>query len=163
MAIKSKVLSETIKKKGLWNFKEFYNFCFEWFQSEGYILTESKYQDKMQEAGQEIVIEWLGWRKITDYFKFEIKVEWHILGMKTEEAEREGKKVKTNKGELEVKVTGQLVRDYENRWELKPFWKFLRGVYERYVIRTTVDEYEDRLIEDTLKFIGQVKSFLELN
>ena len=38
----------------------------------------------------------------------------------------------------------------------------LRGVYDKYIIRTTMDEYEGRLVEDAVEFVGQVKSFLQL-
>ena len=56
-----------------------------------------------------------------------------------------------------------LVKDYEGRWEDEPLWKFLRGTYEKYIIRTTNDEYEDRLEDDALEYIDQIKAFLQLS
>ena len=154
MAIQSEIYRQTLKKKGFWNYVEFYNFCYEWFGKEGYILIEDQYTEKNTDIGKEIILKWIAYRKVTDYFKFVIKADWHILGMNPAEVERDGKKEKINKGEVKIKVVAELVKDYEDRWEGKPLWKFLRGIYEKYIIRTTVDEYEDRLIEKANKFFS---------
>ena len=78
------------------------------------------------------------------------------------EIERDGKKEKTNKGEVKMEFIVDLVKDYEEKWEDEPLWKFLRGIYEKYIIKTTSDEYEDRLEEDALEYIDQIKAFLQL-
>ncbi len=108
------------------------------------------------------MISWEADKKVTDYFKYVIALDWHILGMKDAEVELDGKKVKTNKGELEIVFKGTIVRDYESRWEDKPLHKFLRGAYENYIIRTTIDEYEDGLDEDTKNLISDLKAFLRI-
>ena len=40
---------------------------------------------------KEVIIKWSAIRKVTDYFMFEIKLEWHILGMKDAEVERDNR------------------------------------------------------------------------
>jgi len=82
--------------------------------------------------------------------------------MKDAEVEIEGKKVGTNKGEVEIKFVGEIIKDYEKRWEDKPLWKFLRGIYEKYIIRTTIDEYEDDLEDDVKDIIKDIKAFLNI-
>ena len=67
-----------------------------------------------------------------------------------------------NSGTLEVSFTAIIEKDYEKRWENKPFFKFLRGVYDRYLIRNRVDDYEQRLVEELLELIDQSKAFLAL-
>ena len=162
MAQKKMAFKQVVKKKGYWNYVDLYIFCFDWFKKENYTLMEHQYVEKQSDFGKELVLEWEAYKKVTDYFKFVIKLDWHILGMNTAEVERDGRKEKTNKGEVKIAIKGELVKDYESRWEDKPFNKFLRGVYEKYIIRTTIDEYEDRLVEDCVEFTAQVKSFLEL-
>lgn len=82
--------------------------------------------------------------------------------MKDAEVEQDGKKVSTNKGEVGIVIKATLVRDYEERWEDKPIWKFLRGIYEKYVIRTTVDEYEDSLEDKAKEYLKDMKAFLQI-
>ena len=162
MAEKNEILKQELKHKGFFNFAELYNFCFEWLKDEGYKLSEDKYLEKISANGKEIKLQWTAKKKISDYFRNDIELKWHILGLTDAEIERDGKKEKTNKGELKIVFSGILVRDYEARWEDNPTYKFFRGIYDKYIIRTTMEEYEDKLKDKTETFIEQVKSFLAL-
>jgi len=163
MAEKKEVYKQKVKQTGYWNYKELYNFCFNWLKDEGYKLKEKEYTEKITSVGKEIILKWEASKKITDYFKQVMKVEWHILGMKDAEIEQEGKKVSTNKGEVKITVKAELVRDYEERWEDRPFYKFLRGVYEKYVIRATKEEYENNLEDKAKDYLKEIKAFLNLS
>ena len=156
------VLKQSVKHKGLFNYSEFYNFCYNWFKDEGFLLSEKEYTEKISAAGKEVVIKWSAHRKITDYYQNFIDVKWHILGMNDAEADIDGKKVKMNKGEVKLEVDAKLKKDWEETWDKNPFWKFLRGIYDRYIMRTTEDEYEVRLIEKAEDFIEDAKAFLNL-
>ena len=162
MAQKNEVFKQVVKKKGFWNYTELYIFCFDWLKRENYHIVENEYIEKMTDFGKEIMLDWTASRKVTDYYKNVINVRWHILGMNSAEVERDGKKEKTNKGEVKITISADLVKDYEARWEDKPLWKFLRGVYDKYIIRTTTEEYEHRLEEKATEYAGDVKGFLEL-
>jgi len=162
MAERKEVYKQKLKQKGYWDYAELYNFCFNWLKDEGYKIKEKEYTEKVSGAGKEIVLKWEASKGITDYFNNIIVAEWHIFGMKDAEIEQDGKKVSTNKGEVEIIIKATLERDYENRWEDKPFWKFLRGIYEKYVIRTTVDQYEDDLEDKVKEYIRNIKAFLQI-
>ena len=162
MAEKNEVLAQKIKQKGYWNYADLYAFCFNWLKEEGYKMKETEYTEKITGFGKELVLKWEANKKVTDYFKNTISVDWHILGMKDAEVEIDGKKASTNKGEVELKIKAELVRDYGERWEDRPFWKMMRSMYEKYIIRTTVDEYEDRLRDKATEYVKDVKAFLQL-
>lgn len=162
MSVSSNIAKQTIKKKGYWNYTDLYNFCFSWLKDNGYGVKENEYVEKLSDFGKEIQLKWEAGRKVTDYFKFVIKVEWHILGMNDAVIERDGKQEKTNKGEVKISISADLVKDYEDNWDKKPLAKFLRGIYDKYIIRTTIDNYEDTLKDDFKEYVSQVKSFLEL-
>ena len=162
MSQKKEVYKETFKHTGYWKYSEVYDFMFNWFKSHGYKIQEDLYNEKIMSIGKEVIAKWKGEKKITDYFKFSIQTNWHILGMTDTEIEIDGKKKKTNKGEVEIIFKGTIVKDYEKRWEDNPFWKFFRGVYEKFVIRSTVEEYEDDLEDDVRETIGDLKAFLQL-
>jgi hypothetical protein len=163
MAQKSNVLKEKLKQKGYFNFADLYNFCFDWLKDEGYSVAETEYTEKLSSFGKEIMIKWEAKKKVTDYYRNSIQVEWHILGMKDAEVERDGKKESTNKGEIKISVGADLETDYEEKWEAKPFWKFMRGVYDKYIIRTTTDEYEDRLSGQGEEYVKDIKAFLQIS
>jgi len=162
MSEKSDIFKQVVKHKGFYNYAELYNFCYDWLKSEDYLVEERQYLEKMTSYGKEVKIEWKAWKKISDYYKNVIEVTWHILGMNDAEVEENGKKIKTNKGEVKITFVGVLERDYEDTWEKEPFWKFMRSIYDKYIMRTTQDEYEVRLINKAQAYVEDVKSFLNL-
>ncbi len=162
MVEKDNVFATKIKQSGIFDFKDFYRFAYEWLDGEGYDVAEGKYSEKISPGGKEIEIEWEAKRKISDYFRFVAKVRWRITGMKDVEVQKNGEKINMNKGTVEIRSKGVLEKDYEHRWEDNPFLKFLRGVYDRYIIRARIDQYETKLIEEVDEFIGQCKAFLAM-
>ncbi len=162
MAESDTIFDQSVKHKGFFNYTDLYNFCFNWFKDNGYKLFEKAYTEKLSSFGKEVVIEWNAKKKISDYFRLEIKAKWHILGMNDAEIMIEDRKEKTNKGEVKIAIKGELVRDYEENWDKTPFYKFLRGIYDKYIIRTTMDDYEDKVMDDATDFYNEIKAFLNL-
>jgi hypothetical protein len=162
MAEKDKILAEKVKHSGIFSFSELYEYLYDWFSDESYKVREKKYTEKILGDSKTIEIEWENERKISDYFKFQIKLTWLITGLKKVEVKKEDQKVTMNSGTVEIKFSAMLIKDYESRWENQPFWKFLRGVYDRYIIRTRIDYYEDRVEDDLREIVAQTKAFLAL-
>jgi hypothetical protein len=162
MGQKSTAFESKVTQVGFWNYNEVYEMLYGWLKDHGYGVKETSYKEKISGGSKEINISWKAGRGVTDYFKYEITLEWHIMGLKDAEVEVEGKKVKTNKGELEIAIKAFLVKDYESRWEDTPFYKFMRGLYENYIIRTTLEEYEGGIGDDGEALVAELKSFLRM-
>ncbi len=163
MAEKDKLFSSKIKYSGIVNFAEFYKFCFDWLKDEtGIDVVEDKYAEKLSGDSKNIDVEWSGARKLTDYFKMEIKVTFKVIGLTNTEITQDGKKIKTNKGSIEVGIKGTLVRDYQGKFEKTATQKFMRGVYEKMVIPSRISEYEGKIFGDCDEFLSQAKAYLDL-
>jgi len=163
MAEKDTVFNSKIKYDGVFSFKDFYKFCYDWLTEETDLsIEEPKYVEKVKGDSKEIEIEWKGSRKLTDYFKFETKVAFKILGLKKVEVNQGGKKVETNKGNVELKMKGTLSRDYEGKFEQNAAQKAWRGIYEKWIIPARIKEYEDKVIGDCDEFLSQAKAYLDL-
>ena len=163
MVQKKEVCKVAIKQVGYWSYKGLYNMTFNWLKDHNYKVQEEKYEEKLVANGKEIIIKWVAKKKVTDYFMFHIQLDWHILGMTDAEVEIDGKKVKTNKGGAKITFRGIIIKDYESRWEDRPFWKLLRSIYEKYVIREAIDEYEDDVEDDVKEMIKDTKAFLRIS
>lgn len=157
-----KVFAGKVKHTGIFSFSELYDFMYDYLMDEGYKVREKKYSEKILGESKTIEIDWEGDRKISDYFRFKIKLQWLITGLKKIEVKKEDQKMTMNSGAVEIKYQGVMQKDYESRWENQPIWKFLRGVYDRYIIRPRIDYYEDKLEDDIREFISQTKAFLAL-
>lgn len=163
MAEKEQIFSSKVKYRGLFNFSDTYKFAYDWLSEEkGFDLAETAYKEKIKGDSKDIEIEWKGSSKATDYFKFEIKVEMKIMGLSDVEVVQDGKKMKTNNGEIEVKIKGTLIRDYNGKFETTATQKFMRSIYEKWVIPSRIEEYEGKLIGMCDEFLAQMKAFLDL-
>lgn len=163
MAEKETIFSSKVEYGGIFSFRDFYKFCYEWLKEEtGLELGETKYEEKIIGDAKKILIEWKGFREVTDYFKFELEVKFKIDKLTNVEISEGGAKVTTNKGTVSVDVKGNLIRDYKGKFEGTAFKKFLRGIYEKWVIPARVKEYEDKLAQDCDEFLGQAKAYLDL-
>jgi hypothetical protein len=163
MAEKDKIFSSKVKYEGLMDFKEFYKFCYQWLTEESQLdLVENKYAEKISGDSKNIKVEWGGSRKVTDYFKFQVDVKFEVLNLSNVEITQDGKKLKMNKGSVEVSIKGTLVRDYEGKFEHTSTQKFMRAIYEKWVIYSRIKEYEGKLMADCNEFLSQAKAFLDL-
>jgi hypothetical protein len=163
MSEKETIFSSKIKHTGLFSFKSLYKFCYDWLSEEtGLDISEGKYAEKVSGDSKEIDVEWSCSRKYTDYFKVQAKVKFAVKGLKEVEVKQGEAKITTNKGNVEIGVKGILERDYSGKFEKSAFQKFLRGIYEKWVIASRIEQYEDKLIGDLDEFLAQTKAFLDL-
>ena len=147
MAEKETIFSSRIKYNGIFSFKNFYKFCYDWLNEEsGLSIAEDKYGEKLTGDSKELEVKWSGSKKMTDYFKFEAEIVFKVLNLTKVEVNKEGVKVEMNKGSVEVEIKGILVRDYDGKFETTAFKKFLRSLYEKWVIASRIEHYEDKII-----------------
>jgi len=164
MAEKDTIFSSIIKNEGIFSFKDFYLFCYEWLKEETEMdpLKEEKYEEKIKGDEKDIIIKWIGERKLTDYFRFDVKVEFTVRHLKDIEVSQDGINVRTNKGDVKVSVKGILVRDYQGKFETTAFKKFLRAIYEKWVITSRIVEMEEKMSKECDDFLNQAKAYLDL-
>ena len=163
MAEKEEVFSSSIKYQGTFSFKDFYRFCHDWLTEEtGLSVVENKYEEKLAGTEKNIKIKWTGTKKFTDYFKFDVGVGIGVGGLKEIEIAQGNAKTRTNQGTVTVSVKGTLVRDYEGKFERSAFSKFLRGIYEKWVIVSRIEQFEGKIISACDEFLGQAKAYLDL-
>ena len=93
---------------------------------------------------------------------FTIKAEFHIINMTEVEVNQNGNKVKMNKGEVKLSVKGILERDYDGKFETNGYRKFLRSVYEKWIIPSRILEFEGQLAAKADEFVLQARAFLDL-
>ncbi len=163
MPEKDTIYSSKVKYAGLFSFGEFYRFCYDFLVDElGFGMVEESYVEKIKGESKDVEFVWAGKRKVTDYFRYNIKIKFRVLGMKKVEVTQDGVKKKMENASVEVKMSSVLERDYEGKFENSAFQKFLRSIYEKWVIHSRVSAYEDKLAGDSDDFLAQVKSYLDL-
>jgi hypothetical protein len=164
MAEKEEIFSSAVKYRGSFNFKEFYQFCYDWIVEQIGMgdLAEEEYTEKVSGDEKQIIIRWVGSIKLTDYFKFQLKANFQIDGLKKAEIVQDGVKINTNTGQIKLAVKGTLIRDYDGKFETGPKNKFLRSIYEKWIIPSRIEQMEDKVAGDCDEFLSQAKAFLDL-
>jgi hypothetical protein len=163
MVEENKIFSSSLKFTGIFKFSDFYKFCYDWLSEEtGVDVAEEKYGEKLKGSEKEIKAEWVGTKKLTDYFQSKIKVKFEIQSLKNVEIVMDGKKIKTNNGEVKMKVDGILVKDYQSKFEKTASMKFFRSIYEKWVISSRVEQFEDKIFGDCDEFLAQAKAWLDM-
>jgi len=163
MAEKDTIFTSKITNTGIFSFPDLYRFCYDWLTDETQLdIVEEKYAEKLMGESKNIEVVWKGSREVTDYFKYEIKINFRILGMTKIEINQGGAKISTNKGYVEIKVSGTLVRDYKGKFEKSAIQKFFRSIYDKWVIPARIEQYEGKLIGGCDQFLNQAKAYLDL-
>ena len=163
MVERDTIFSSKTTYNGIFNFGEFYNFCYAWLNEEmGLIIMEKKYSEKLTGEAKLIEIKWEGFKEMTDYFKMEVKVDFRINNLTKVEMNQGGVKINTNRGSVEMKITGMLAKDYKGKFETSAFRKFLRSTYEKWVIPSRIEEFQGKIAQECDEYLNQVKAYLDL-
>ena len=73
------IFSSNVSYNGIFSFKDFYTFCYNWLRDETGItaFSEDKYSEKLAGDAKNIDFEWTGTKDMTDYFRFKIKISYY--------------------------------------------------------------------------------------
>ncbi len=162
MVEKDQILKERLDHSGMFDFSAFYAFAHQWFKDEQYGVVEEKYSEKVSPNGRDINIEWKAIKKLSDYFRIEHGIKIDVTGLSEVEVEIDGKRKKMNKGKVAIEIKGILVKDQESKWDVNPFFRALREVYNKYIIPARIDALEDKVIADVKTWKEELKAYLEL-
>ncbi len=127
----------------------------------GYEKREKKTEEKVAEAGRNILIELRPFKQKTNYVTLMIKIRIFIHDM-TEQVEsfREAKH-KFQHGKIEMLFDAWSLTNYESRWGMKPFVYFLKGVINKYLYTFPQESgFVGELVGDTAYVYGQMKRWL---
>ena len=148
----------TISQKAQFNLVELYKTLKYWFEINGYSFFEREYEDTIKGDKKDVKIKWEGSKPIDDYSKFYVSLSFKIKNYEIVETSKE----KIVEGELNISINSDIETDYEQKWENKPIWKFLRGVSDKFFTERRRKIYEKELKDDTYDLFNKIKSFLNL-
>mgnify|MGYP001593458263 CR=1 FL=1 len=150
-----------LKYKDILDFDEFYKKMALWFKLKGYTFAETQYNEFDDPRGKQIELIWETNKKFDVYAKFLIKIQTRILAFNKIEIEKEGKKVKTSKGDFSFRINTFVVLDYDNNFD-SGFKKILREIYDRFVIQSRIENYKISMQKDSEELLSEMKSFFAM-
>lgn len=148
-----------IKNYGIFDYEGFLSTINKWFSQHKYDFIEKAHTEKNKSEGKEIESEWVASRKIDDYVKFEINIKYWIRNLTDIGLETEKGVEKKQKGKIELKINTKITKNHKKKWETRPntFGNFIRELYEKLVIKNTLDNAEDKLFNESQDLIKKIK------
>lgn len=164
MAEKDIIVNELkLAYEGLFDATELYNIMDHWFKRYNYEKLETKNIEVVTKQGKHVEVEWTPFKDINNYAENQIKIRMIITEMTEVEIEKEGHKIKMNKGKIHFVFWGFLMTDWENMWENKPLLFFIRSLYNKFFYKGYVNKWKGELKSDVYSLNSAIKSFLNLN
>ena len=146
----------TLSYSGVVNLKEIYELIRAWFNDKGFFTMEKESEGSDEESESSFSTAFEASKKIEEYTKYIIKIK--IKSSSLKETSEQYK----YQGDFRISFESYLEKDYEDKYENKPFVKFFKGIWEKFAERSRFNKYEDELKDLTYSIYNEVKAFLNL-
>jgi hypothetical protein len=113
---------------------------------------------------------WLWWRfkKVphtegggtNSYYRFNLDVFWHVMGIKDIEVMKGGNKFKTNNADLELEIRARIELDYKKEWRNHFILKHLHELFKSRIFKGDIEKHRDELYREAYKLQEVIKTFL---
>jgi hypothetical protein len=153
--------------------KNVYKAIYMWLQDHGYYDAEIQKSDKWETLYYEIkkanglMFHHMWWRVLknprhTDgkVFRYFIKINYQTLAMSKHETMLDGKKFKTYKGDLILRMKAWLQLDPSNSWDTHPIIKHFQPIIIRRWLKKRIDEEKKALYLDLVELQRTIKQLL---
>jgi len=159
--------------KDVFSMEDVYKLMREWFVEEGYTSGSDKdfpevfFLDKEGRAGKEM---WFRWRfdkspmggRMKDFWRFDFDVDVHVLTMTKTEIVLGDKKVKVDKGEVEIQVKTNLVFNWAKKVKKNPLLGPFKQTIKRYFLLKTQKRLEADLYKESYAFRDALNNFFKI-
>ena len=163
MAERKKIVDKLrLTYEGLFSVNELYLVIDKWFRDKGYDKRENRNVEHVKPEGKYIELWIQPWKKITDYAKIDMLIRIIMTDIKEVEVEKDGHTITMNQGKVQIVIDGFLNTDYENKWEGKPFYVFIRTIFDKFVYKSYTARFDAQVAEDVNHLHQTMKSFLNL-
>ena len=150
--------------RGVFDMDEFYKLVKSWLDFQGYgdektTFKESSYTERIKPNGKQLEVKWVCEKFINDYFSIQLSLVILVVGLNEVEINEEGRKIKVNKGEIEVRISSDLIKNRNGKWKKNSLMKRL---YENVLIKDNLNEYRKDAYDKAYALQGEMKRFFNL-
>ena len=129
------------------------------------LYSENVYQPAIHHGGKEL---WVWWRlqkyheRGSTYFLNLLDIDWHVMTLQEREIVHQGKKMKTQFGELEMFFKARIISDLGGKWNKDPLLKHFKSIYENRIMHSAIEKREKDLWREVYRIQSKVKAYLKL-
>jgi hypothetical protein len=160
-----------VKYKDVFDMKAFYTDLhdylleLEWKSHDGAKETwETYYGERIDQSGAREI--WIWWRlskkapgaKITYYLDF----DWHCIAIQKAEIIKDGKKLKINKGEMELILRAHLGLDFMKGLRANPVLKYFADLIKQRVYHSEIEQRKKEIYQELYSLQNWIKQWFKL-
>lgn len=156
--------TERISYDGIFSVAEVYRLIDEWLLDKSYIKEEPKHVESAKPEGKFVDVTLKPFKNLTDYARSNLKIQLQFSNIKDVTLETsEGTKQKLNQGKVLISISGILQTDYEDKWEGKPIFLFIRTIYDKYIYKSFTGGFQKTIREDVAQLKENISGYLNLH
>jgi len=156
------VEQEKINYRGLFDINELTKNIEKWLRTRSYDKRILLDEEHVYEKHKYIHMKWQPYKKITDYIKFELRIWIYITNVTSVTKEIDGVKKKLNHGDMDIIIDAFMYTDYENRWENRAMYFFIRTMFDKFIYKMETVKFESMIRDQAMELKAEISSFLNL-
>lgn len=160
-----------VKYKDIFDLKEFYDALHEWLLEYGWGDNEENtehwethYGERIGQSGAKEM--WIRWRVKKNAegapLVYHLDFDFHCLGIINTEVVKEGRKIKTNKGEVDMDINAYIERTYEKGLQENSLLKQFLTLFNRRVYSGTLEQRKKELYQEVYVLQNFIKQWFKL-
>ncbi len=171
-----------VKFKDVFEFKSFYEELWEWCKEHGWKDWETEGENFERFYGERVTTGgikeiWIRWRpyktaegspgvkqngKDLAYLTYYLDIDFHILGLGSAEIVKDGKKIKTDKGEIEISIKAFIEKNYEYEFEKHSLLKGVLDVFSSRIYKKKLEERQRELYREAYVMQTFIKQWFKM-
>ncbi|MBI2666951.1 hypothetical protein HYX13_05035 [Candidatus Woesearchaeota archaeon] len=150
-----------VKYKGKFKVEELFRTINKTLTEKGYTKREKKTEETVTDEGRTTLIELRPFKEKTEYVTLMIKIRIHLEGITEKTEDLEGVRHKFQQGKILLTFDAWSLTDYQQRWGMKPWVFFFKGVINKYLYTFPMEAgFTGELVGDTGYIVGEIKKLL---
>lgn len=165
-----------VKYKDVFDLKAFYENFKEWLTDQGwhgetndgkfdFDHWETLYAERIDRTGAKEL--WIRWRPVKEpekapFLKYYWDINYRVTGMSSVEIVKEGRKIKADKGEMEITIRAFIEEKYKSEFEKKAVLKQVKDLFAQRVYKKTLEDRKKELYQETYVLQNWIKQWFKM-
>ena len=156
-----------VKYRDIFHMRNLYKLIHEWIRDrEWQPLTDHEdFYGQKTDPDKKTEL-WIWWEinkksNAKSYYKYKIRMNWHVVALEPKEIMHEGKKLKADTGEVEIKIRAWIEFN-EKGWRDNWFLKHFPEVFRLRIFESNLDDHKRELYREVYNLQGTIKRYLNM-
>ncbi|MBT6774572.1 hypothetical protein HOA91_04325 [Candidatus Woesearchaeota archaeon] len=156
-----RINNRQLSYKGIFRADDIFSTVNRALEEKDYTKREKKSEETVTETGKRIYVELRPYRVITNYLTLMIKIKITLDNVTESPVEHKSEKRIYQQGDVLIAFDGWVLSNYHNRWGMKPWFYFLKGLMNKFVYKNPLEaETGGKLAQDTAYIYAKIKGLL---